>query len=76
MAFQRTLDQEFIDALNQLHDQPASWWRKLVDSTDVFLAIRKNCINAYSYGMSIGKVVREGRSIRLLELLGRLSSSE
>lgn len=66
MAFQRTLDQDFIDALNQLHDLPASWWRKLVDSTDVFLAIRNNCINAYSCGMSIGKIVREGRSIRLL----------
>lgn len=66
MAFQRTLDQDFIDALNQLHDQPASWWRKLVDSTDVFLAIRNNCINAYSGGMSIGKIVRERRSIRLL----------
>ncbi len=57
MAFQRTLDQEFIDALNRLHDQPSSWWRKLVDSPDVFLAIRNNCINAYSRGMSIGKIV-------------------
>jgi hypothetical protein len=66
MAFQRALDQEFIDALNQLHDQPSSWWRKLVDSADVFLAIRNNCINAYSCGMSIGKIVREGTSIRLL----------
>jgi len=66
MAFQRTLDQEFIDALNSLHEQPASWWRKLVDSTDVFLAIRNNCINAYSSGMSIGKIVRESRTIRLL----------
>ncbi|OWK34133.1 hypothetical protein [Fimbriiglobus ruber] len=66
MAFQKTLEQNFIDALNQLHDQPASWWRKLVDSSDVFLAIRNNYINAYSCGMSIGKIVHEGRSIRLL----------
>ncbi|MFN4259511.1 MAG: hypothetical protein ACK4RK_09430 [Gemmataceae bacterium] len=65
MAFQRTLDQEFIDALNQLHDLPASWWRKLVDSTDVFLAIRNNSINAYSYGMSIGKIRWNGSHIAL-----------
>src|SRR5437899_556192 len=66
MAFQRTLDHEFIEALNHLHDQPASWCRKLVDSTDVFFAIRNNCINAYSCGMSIGKIVRERGTIRLL----------
>jgi hypothetical protein len=66
MAFQLNLDQEFIDALNQLHDQPGSWWRRLVDSKDVFLAIRNNAINAYSCGMSIGKIVREGKAVRLL----------
>lgn len=62
MPFQRKLDEEFIEELNQLHDQPASWWRELVDSKDVFLAIRNNSINAYSNGMSIGKILRDKNS--------------
>ena len=66
MGFKRNLDQEFISALNHLYDQPNSWWRKLVDSKDVFFAIRNNYINAYSSGMSIGKITREKDVIRLL----------
>ena len=65
MAFQRTLEAKFIEDLNRLHEDPGSWWRELVDSPDVFLAIRNNYINAYSCGMSIGKVVRDGDGIRL-----------
>lgn len=66
MAFKRNLDQEFILALNHLYDQPDSWWRKLVDSKDVFFAIRNNYISAYSSGMSIGKIIQEKGQIRLL----------
>jgi hypothetical protein len=66
MPFQRFLDGPFISLLNRLYDQPASWWRKLVDAKDVFLAIRNNYINAYSHGMSIGKVHWDGTAVRLL----------
>ena len=55
MAFQRFLDPQFIAALNDLYGQ-GSWWTKLADSPDVFLAIRNNYLNAYSRGMSIGKI--------------------
>src|SRR5262245_21822290 len=66
MAFRRSLDNTFVDSLNLLHDRPSSWWRNLVDSSDVFLAIRNNCINAYSCGMSIGRIVHDGSQVRLL----------
>jgi len=66
MAFNRSLSREFVNKLNQLHDTPGSWWRTLVDSDDVFLAIRNDSINAYAKGMSIGRIGWDGKSVTLM----------
>jgi hypothetical protein len=55
-SFTRHLDPEFIDALNRLRDDRNSWWRKLVDDRDVFIAIRNNWINAYCSGASLARI--------------------
>jgi hypothetical protein len=64
MEFQRFLDPQFIAALNVLYRQN-SWWTKLADCPKVFLAIRNNYLNAYSQGMSIGRIAWERGSISL-----------
>jgi hypothetical protein len=66
MAFTRHLSPEFVNQLNRLYETPGSWWQMLVESDDVFLAIRNDSINAYAKGMSIGKIGWDGRNVTLI----------
>ena len=54
--FSRGLQEEFVDALNRLYDQPDSWWRRLMDDRNLFLAIRDNYVNVYWLGCSLLKL--------------------
>jgi hypothetical protein len=65
MPFSRTLAPAFIAALNDLYRQ-GTWWTKLADATDVFLGVRRNCINAYAGGGSIGKITWDGKKVGLI----------
>lgn len=56
MPFIRHLDDEFIEQLNKLHDDTNSWWHKIVNYREVFVAIRNNSLNAYIKGGSIGRI--------------------
>ena len=44
---------QFVEALNELYDQPDSWWRRLVDDRSLFLAVRDNYVNVYWLGCSL-----------------------
>ena len=52
-TFSRGLQVEFVEALNELYDQPDSWWRSLVDDRGLFLAVRDNYVNVYWLGCSL-----------------------
>ena len=52
-TFSRGLQAEFVEALNELYDQPDSWWRRLVDDPGLFLAVRDNYVNVYWLGCSL-----------------------
>ena len=54
--FQRNLSSEFIDALNELYDQPSSWWKSVADDTDLYVAIRNGYLSVYLDGQSLLKV--------------------
>ena len=56
MPFTRDLDRGFIEELNKLYKDRASWWRALVEDESVFIAIRNNAINAYAGGASIARI--------------------
>lgn len=64
MAFRRSLNDGFIEALNDLHKK-GSWWKTLVERKDVFLAIRDNCINAYCNGGSLAQIKWDGKKVLL-----------
>ena len=59
--FNRGLDQNFVDLLNEMYNESGSWWRKFVDDKDLFLAIRNNYINVYYRGNNLLKLERQGR---------------
>ena len=56
MPFTRHLDAALVSALDSLHAKKDSWWRKLLDDDEVFIAIRPKAINAYARGASIAKI--------------------
>lgn len=56
MSFVRSLDRKIVDALNRLSSEEGSWWRTLVEDPKVFIAVRKNELNAYFGGASLGKI--------------------
>ena len=60
-CFNRGLDQNFVDLLNEMYNESGSWWRKFVDDKDLFLAIRNNYINVYYRGNNLLKLERQGR---------------
>ena len=62
-TFSRGLKQEFLEALNELYDQPDGWWRRLVDDKELFLAIRENYVNVYHLGGSLLKLKPEGQGV-------------
>ncbi len=54
-AFRRGLDQKFVKALNKRYEAD-SWWRKLVDDEETFVAIRDSSVNVYYRGNSLLKL--------------------
>lgn len=46
----------FLDALNDLRKDPASFWSRMVADKDLFIAIRKESINVYFQGNSLAKI--------------------
>ena len=50
MKFKRSLNPQFITALNDLYIVPNSWWRKIVDDREVFILIRNNEVRVQANG--------------------------
>lgn len=62
--FVRRINQEFIEALNDLYEEKESFWHKMVKDPELFIAIREDYISVYYLGNAIcelrfqnGKVV-------------------
>ena len=53
--FERGLDKAFVDALNEAYEK-GGWWQRFVDDEEIFIAIRKNSLNAYYRGCSLLKL--------------------
>ncbi|MCJ8052993.1 hypothetical protein GB928_014115 [Shinella curvata] len=57
VATHRKLDAAFLDALEALAAAPApNWWQDVLRSDDLFIAVRRNSLNAYYRGASIFKI--------------------
>jgi len=58
VAAHRNLDAAFLDALEQLATSPnsANWWRDVLASDDLFIAVRRNSLNVYYRGASVFKI--------------------
>lgn len=54
--FKRGLPDAMVDELNDLAQDPKSWWRVVIDDPSVYLAIRNDSLNVYAYGNSLLKV--------------------
>lgn len=53
----RSLDVEFLDALEALAAEPVSnWWQDVLKSNELFIAVRRNYLNVYFQGASIFKI--------------------
>lgn len=64
MPFERRLSPAFVEALNRLYIAD-SWWTRLVNDPDVFIAVRCESLNAYSQGGSIGRITFERGNVCL-----------
>ena len=53
--FERGLDDAFVDALNEEYEK-GGWWQRFVNDGEIFIAIRKNSLNAYYRGCSLLKL--------------------
>ena len=62
-TFNRGLQLEFVEALNELYDRPVSWWRRLVDDRDLFLAVRGNYVNVYYLGCSLLRLKSQAKGV-------------
>lgn len=60
MAFERYLDDATIGALNKAHSDGEPWWCNLLHDPDVFLAVRRNVLNAYYRGCSLVEIMLDG----------------
>ncbi len=56
-------NQSFIDKLNQLYENTDSFWRKMVEDKDLFIAIRDEYINVYYKGNSLCNLECQGGEI-------------
>lgn len=60
----RKLDADFLDTLEALAASPApNWWRDVLANDDLFIAVRRNSLNAYYRGASIFKIDWNGGRI-------------
>lgn len=59
VAAHRKLDAAFLDALEELaaSSKSANWWRDVLASDDLFIAVRRNSLNVYYRGASIFRIV-------------------
>lgn len=48
--------QDFINALNELYKDKNSFWHKMLNDKELFVAIRDNYINVYYFGASLCKL--------------------
>lgn len=53
--FNRGLDDVFVNALNDEYEK-GGWWHRFVNDQEVFVAIRRNSVNAYYRGCSLLKL--------------------
>ncbi|WP_026615468.1 hypothetical protein [Ensifer aridi] len=65
VAAHRKLDSAFLDALEELAKSPhaGNWWRDVLASDDLFVAVRRNSLNVYYRGASIFKIDWNGTRI-------------
>lgn len=56
-------NQSFITALNKMYNDEKSFWNKMINDKDLFIAIRDNYINVYFRGNSICKLSFNGSDI-------------
>ncbi len=57
MAYKQGLSDDFVAALNSLHEEPSGgWWRKMLSDPDLFVAIRNNYLNVYYRGCSLARI--------------------
>ena len=57
MELRRYISQPFVDALNAVYGgDNGEWWRGLLADPDIFLAFRREAINAYYRGCSLAQV--------------------
>lgn len=59
--FHRRISAKFIENLNRVYDESGTWWRKIVDDKDVFIAIRQDYIDVYYKGGALLKVIDAGK---------------
>ncbi len=60
--FNRGLDDAFVNALNDEYEK-GGWWHRFVNDQEVFVAIRRNSVNAYYRGCSLLKLDWRGGAI-------------
>ena len=63
-AFNRGLDEAFVEALNEQYEKKeAGWWSQFVDDTELFLAIRDNAVHVYYQGCRLIEVAWNGEIV-------------
>ena len=63
--FKRGIEnQDFMDALNDLYSNKSSFWYKMVNDQDLFIAIRDESLNVYFNGQSICKLEYSNGAIK------------
>jgi hypothetical protein len=67
--FQKGLPTPLHEALERLADPagPASWWKEVLASQDLFLAVRDGYLNAYADGQTFSRSGR-GSTTRAIPL--------
>ena len=60
--FNRGLDDAFVNALNDEYEK-RGWWHRFVNDQEIFVAIRRNSVNAYYRGCSLLKLDWRGGAI-------------
>jgi hypothetical protein len=55
-AFKRSLQHDLVARLNELAEHEGSWWHKVVNDKDAYIAIRDGYLNVYVYGGALLKV--------------------
>lgn len=62
--FSRGISRDLIEALNDLYEEGDNWWRSLLADKDIFIAVRKNTLNAYYRGCSLAEIaLRNGEVV-------------